>query len=68
MRGLLFLSVRNSARSQMAEGLARTTWMGTPLHELWLEDPDGNLIELYARLTEEELAQRPADARPVWLA
>ncbi len=46
----------------------RTTWMGTPLHELWLKDPDGNLIELYARLTEEEIAQRPADAQPVWLA
>lgn len=46
----------------------RTTWMGTPLHELWLKDPDGNLVELYARLTEEELAQRPADAQPVWLA
>jgi len=45
----------------------RTTWMGTPLHELWLKDPDGNLIELYARLTEEEVAQRPADAEPVWL-
>jgi arsenate reductase (thioredoxin) len=46
----------------------RTTWMGTPLHELWLKDPDGNLIELYARLTEEEVAQRPVDAQPVWLA
>ncbi len=46
----------------------RTTWMGTPLHELWLMDPDGNLIELYARLTEGELAQRPADAQPVLLA
>ncbi|MGO9266846.1 MAG: VOC family protein [Candidatus Binataceae bacterium] len=46
----------------------RTTWMGTPLHELWLKDPDGNLIEIYARLTEEEVAQRPTDAEPVWLA
>lgn len=42
----------------------RTTWMGTPLHELWLKDPDGNLIELYARLTETDLARRPADAQP----
>ena len=42
--------------------------MGTPLHELWLKDPDGNLIELYARLTEEELALRPPDAQPVLLA
>lgn len=39
----------------------RTTWKGTPLHELWLRDPDGTLIELYARLTPEELAQKPAD-------
>jgi arsenate reductase len=46
----------------------RTTWMGTPLHELWLKDPDGNLIELYARLTEKDLAQRPADGQPVLLA
>jgi protein-tyrosine-phosphatase/catechol 2,3-dioxygenase-like lactoylglutathione lyase family enzyme len=46
----------------------RTTWMGTPLHELWLKDPDGNLIELYARLTEEELAQRAAGAQAVLLA
>ncbi len=50
------------------EKAPRTTWMGTPLHELWLRDPDGNLIELYARLTEEEIAQRPADPQPVWLA
>jgi hypothetical protein len=46
----------------------RTTWRGTPLHELWLKDPDGNLIELYARVTEEQLAERPADSQPVFLA
>ncbi len=45
----------------------RTTWKGTPLHELWLADPDGNLIEVYARLTDEELAQKPADEQPVFL-
>jgi protein-tyrosine-phosphatase/catechol 2,3-dioxygenase-like lactoylglutathione lyase family enzyme len=45
----------------------RTTWRGTPLHELWLEDPDGNLVEVYARLTEEELAGKPADLEPVFL-
>lgn len=28
---------------------ARTTLRGTPLHELWLKDPDGNMIEIYAR-------------------
>lgn len=48
--------------------LPRTTWRGTPLHELWLEDPDGNLVELYARLTDEELAGRPADLEPTALA
>jgi protein-tyrosine-phosphatase/catechol 2,3-dioxygenase-like lactoylglutathione lyase family enzyme len=42
----------------------RTTWKGTPLHELWLRDPDGNLVEVYARLTEAELAARPADDTP----
>lgn len=45
----------------------RTTWRGTPLHELWLKDPDGNLIEVYARLTEAELAEMPADMEPVFL-
>lgn len=45
----------------------RTTWRGTPLHELWLKDPDGTLIEIYALLTEEELAQMPADQEPVFL-
>lgn len=47
---------------------ARTTWRGTPLHELWLKDPSGNLVEIYARLTEEELAQMPEDMEPVFLA
>lgn len=45
----------------------RTTWKGTPLHELWLQDPDGTLIEVYARLTRDELAQKPADEQPVFL-
>jgi len=45
----------------------RTTWKGTPLHELWLTDPDGMLIEVYARLTPEELAQKPADQVPEYL-
>ncbi len=45
----------------------RTTWKGTPLHELWLKDPDGTLIEVYARLSGEELAQKPADEQPVFL-
>lgn len=46
----------------------RTTWRGTPLHELWLQDPDGNLVEIYARLTPDELAQKPADLEPTPLA
>lgn len=46
---------------------ARTTWRGTPLHELWLEDPDGTLVEVYARLPEEELADKPEDLEPVAL-
>lgn len=46
---------------------ARTTWRGTPLHELWLKDPGGNLVEVYARLTEAELAQMPADLEPIFL-
>lgn len=45
----------------------RTTWKGTPLHELWLKDPDGTLIEIYARLTDAELAEKPADELPVFL-
>lgn len=46
----------------------RTTWLGTPLHEVWLKDPNGNLVEIYARLTADEMAQRPADSRPIPLA
>lgn len=45
----------------------RTTWKGTPLHELWLTDPDGTLIEIYARLTDQELAGKPADELPEFL-
>lgn len=45
----------------------RTTWKGTPLHELWLTDPDGNRVEIYARLTADELARMPADQQPVFL-
>lgn len=46
---------------------ARTTWRGTPLHELWLKDPGGNLVEIYARLTAPELAEMPPDKEPVFL-
>lgn len=45
----------------------RTTWKGTPLHELWLADPDGTLIEIYARVSDAELAQRPDDLAPQFL-
>jgi arsenate reductase (thioredoxin) len=45
----------------------RTTWRGTPLHELWLEDPDGNLVEIYARLTPAELAGAPVNLEPTAL-
>jgi arsenate reductase (thioredoxin) len=47
------------------ENPARTTWRGTPLHELWLRDPGGNLVEIYARLSDAELAEMPADLEPV---
>ncbi|MGC9271357.1 VOC family protein [Acidiphilium sp.] len=42
----------------------RTTWKGTPLHELWLTDPDGTLIEIYARLTDAEMQSKPIDETP----
>lgn len=45
----------------------RTTWRGTPLHELWLRDPTGYGIEVYARLTADELAGMPADQEPTYL-
>lgn len=45
----------------------RTTWRGTPLHELWVKDPGGNLIEIYARLTDEEYEEMPDDKEPVCL-
>ncbi len=46
---------------------ARTTWKGTPLHELWLKDPGGNLIEIYARLTGDQLREMPDDQAPLFL-
>lgn len=46
---------------------ARTTWRNMPLHELWLKDPGGNLVEIYAMLTADELAEMPADMEPVVL-
>ncbi|MFT7582335.1 MAG: arsenate reductase [Myxococcota bacterium] len=46
---------------------ARTTWRGTPLHELWLKDPGGNLVEVYARLTHEERLEMPQDKEAVFL-
>ncbi len=74
----LGVDVRERAAVIRAEALARaagfpvvkpgrTTWRGTPLHELWLEDPDGGLVEVYARLTDEELAGKPEDLEPVAL-
>lgn len=45
----------------------RTTWRGTPLHELWLRDPTGYGIEIYARLTPDELAAVPADMEATYL-
>lgn len=60
-------SYRARAFGAHIEKPPRTTWKGTPLHELWLKDPDGNLVEVYARLTEAELAVKPADEAPVFL-
>ena len=45
----------------------RTTWHGTPLHELWLVDPGGNLVEIYAHLSAAELGEMPEDKAPVFL-
>ncbi|WP_297471361.1 VOC family protein [Acidithiobacillus sp.] len=45
----------------------RTTWRGTPLHELWLRDPTGYNLEIYARLTAAELAEMPTDMEPWYL-
>lgn len=58
---------RASAAGWPIHKSARTTWRGTPLHELWLKDPGGNLIEIYARLTSAELAEMPDDKEPVFL-
>lgn len=49
------------------EKLPSTTWNGTPLHQVWLKDPDGNLVEVYARLTAEELAEMPSDKAQLFL-
>jgi protein-tyrosine-phosphatase/catechol 2,3-dioxygenase-like lactoylglutathione lyase family enzyme len=65
-------AVIDAHRRAMAAGWtlhkpARTTWRGTPLHELWLKDPGGNLVEVYARLTDAEYAEMPEDMEPVFL-
>jgi protein-tyrosine-phosphatase/catechol 2,3-dioxygenase-like lactoylglutathione lyase family enzyme len=65
-------AVLDAARRAAAAGWeihrpARTTWRGTPLHELWLKDPGGNLVEVYARLSPAELALQPADLEPTLL-
>jgi catechol 2,3-dioxygenase-like lactoylglutathione lyase family enzyme len=49
------------------EKLPRTTWRGTALHELWLKDPDGTLIEIYSRLSDDELIHIPNDKEPIYL-
>jgi arsenate reductase len=59
---------RAKAAGVHVEKPPRTTWKGTPLHELWLHDPDGNLVEIYARLTTAELAEKPVDELPIFLA
>ncbi|MCG8435029.1 MAG: VOC family protein [Gammaproteobacteria bacterium] len=46
---------------------AKTTWHGTPMHQLWLVDPDGVKIEIYSKLTDEELGEMPEDKEPVLL-
>ena len=45
----------------------RTTWRGTPLHELWLRDPSGYSVEIYARLTDAERTSMPANQEPTFL-
>lgn len=63
------LACQNRAREGdfPMEKPARTTWRNMPLHELWLKDPGGNLVEIYAMLTADELAEMPADMEPVVL-
>jgi len=46
---------------------ARTTGHGPPRHELWLTDPGGNAIALYAPVTEAESVDKPAHSEPVSL-
>ncbi len=45
----------------------QTTYGGTPLHQFWMRDPDGHRIEIYARLTADELSNKPADGQAVSL-
>lgn len=66
-RGVIEAYQRARTFSATVEKSPRTTWKGTPLLELWLKDPDGNLIEVYARLTDMELARKPLDEAPIYL-
>ena len=67
--GALNIAAHHAAVAAGAEVVKppRTTWRGTPLYELWLRDPSGYLLEVYARLTDAELAQMPADMEPTFL-
>ncbi len=64
---VLDFQTRARARGYPVADPAKTTWRGTAMHQLWLEDPDGVKVEIYARLTDDELAAMPADQTPVVL-
>jgi hypothetical protein len=39
-------------------------WRGVSHHRPWIEDPDRNLVQVYARLTDEEFATRVVALEP----
>lgn len=52
--------------SALSEGVEirrepETTYSGTPLHQLWLKSPDGTDVEVYARLSADELIEYEHD-------
>jgi len=59
--------VEAHCHAEAARAGRSTNQRGTPLHELWRRDPGGNLIEIYARLSADEIAEMPEDKEPVFL-
>jgi arsenate reductase len=63
----LLLLYREAILNKFEMVKIETTWSGTPLHQLWLTDPDGNSVEIYCRLSDDELKKKPVNLIQTYL-